>query len=349
MYHPHHDISSKRLGARNFYSDLSIRAFDTCDRLAKKALQIRPSPFPSRERKDGALSPEPRPHRRVPEIGLPSTEPLVFNGTQKVHRQNEVEVLIIGIQMGITILPSLEGSVLPVLILRSEPPANTDSDKPSHEFEVNDPDKIYDATPRQSPDRLIPTSKDNTVEETVGTNNTVIERAIMEADSCGSSRLAKQRCPKSGLQSLNPKTGEPQAKKRKIQPQFARVAPSRHCPLQKTAAYFRDAGLPSYDILHDERDSISSCDDREFNFQRGSTAYQGHQIQVNRLLKRAANVRRRYPAARRPKKQTADSVAPLNDPFDDEVLLAYGESNQEYDSEAWNEIQEKKTVASDRV
>ncbi|RYO82756.1 hypothetical protein DL764_009560 [Monosporascus ibericus] len=276
------------------------------------------------------------------EIGLPSTEPLVFNGTQKVHRQNDLEILIIGIQMGITILPSLEGSALPVLILRSEPLANAGGDKPSHEFEVNDPDKIYDATPRQSPKRPIPISKDNIVEETVGTDNTVIERAITEADSGGSSQLTNRRRTEGGLQSFNPKVGEPQAKRRKIQPQLlAQVGPSRQCPQQKAAAYFRDAGLPSYDILHDERDSTSSCDDREFSFQRDSTPYRGHQIQVSHLLKRAANVRRRYPAARRPKKQTADSVAPLNDPFNDEVLPAYGESDQEYDSETWNEIREE--------
>ncbi|RYP20806.1 hypothetical protein DL767_009391 [Monosporascus sp. MG133] len=90
--------------------------------------------------------------------------------------------------IGITILPSLEGSALPVLILRSEPPANTDNDKPSYEFKL-----------------------------------------------------------------------------------LAQVGPSRQCPQQKAAAYFRDAGLPSYDILYEKRDSTSSYNDREFNFQRDTT------------------------------------------------------------------------------
>lgn len=46
------------------------------------------------------------------------------------------------------------------------------------------------------------------------------------------------------------------------------------------------------------------------------------------------------PLPRRPKKHMADSVAPLNDPFDDENLPAYGDSD-EYDSETWDEVQKE--------
>ena len=44
-------------------------------------------------------------------------------------------------------------------------------------------------------------------------------------------------------------------------------------------------------------------------------------------------MRGRYPAARRLTRRIADTVAPLNNPFDNPVLLLYGESDEDYDSE----------------
>ncbi|KAI0839939.1 hypothetical protein F5Y06DRAFT_303044 [Hypoxylon sp. FL0890] len=60
-------------------------------------------------------------------IGLRPTEPLVFNGTQKVRSRHDLELLIISIQMGITALPFLPELRLPVLILQSE--ASSDSNR----------------------------------------------------------------------------------------------------------------------------------------------------------------------------------------------------------------------------
>lgn len=99
-------------------------------------------------------------------IGLPPTEPLVFNGTQKVCSKHDLELLIISIQIGATTLPSLEGSSLPGLILHSGPSAGTglSSDKTS-----SDLDDIYDATPRRTPQRS--TVKDIAVLETIETDN----------------------------------------------------------------------------------------------------------------------------------------------------------------------------------
>ncbi|KAI0120926.1 hypothetical protein F4776DRAFT_632419 [Hypoxylon sp. NC0597] len=58
-------------------------------------------------------------------ISLPLTEPLVFNGTQKVCSKHDLELLIISIQMGITTLPLLPELRFPGLILTSEASANS--------------------------------------------------------------------------------------------------------------------------------------------------------------------------------------------------------------------------------
>ncbi|OTA94931.1 hypothetical protein M434DRAFT_381987 [Hypoxylon sp. CO27-5] len=59
--------------------------------------------------------------------GLPPTDPLVFNGTEKICSKHDLELLIIGIQIGIKTLPSLPGLAIPGLILQSESPAARES------------------------------------------------------------------------------------------------------------------------------------------------------------------------------------------------------------------------------
>ncbi|OTA62315.1 hypothetical protein K449DRAFT_382319 [Hypoxylon sp. EC38] len=58
-------------------------------------------------------------------ISLPLTEPLVFNGTQKVRSKHDLELLIISIQMGITTLPFLPELQFPGLIFTSEASAKS--------------------------------------------------------------------------------------------------------------------------------------------------------------------------------------------------------------------------------
>ncbi|CAJ2507902.1 Uu.00g090880.m01.CDS01 [Anthostomella pinea] len=117
--------------------------------------------------------------------------------------------------------------------------------------------------------------------------------------------------------------------RRRLQPQ-----------LRQSRGYFGNAGLSSYNILHRDLDS-PEYQFRKFSFQSNNVPV-GHQIQVNHLLKRAAYRRcRGSPLPRGRKQQAADSITPLNDPFDDEVLPLYGESDEEYDSETWKEIQEE--------
>ena len=248
-------------------------------------------------------------------IGLPATEPLVFNGTQKVRSQNELERLIIGIQAGITLLPSLEGLALPALILHTELPASTAGNHASRE--VNE----LDGTSRVgNPSKPGPS---------IDSHSARSQPVKHQGTGCDLQTFTREPSLAGHL--------EPQTKRRKIQPQLlTQISPARQ--QERTAAYFRDAGLSSYDVLHHECDSDCSCDEREFSFQRDRT-YRGHPIQVNRLLKRAATVRGRYPATRRSRRHTADAVVPLNDPFDDEVLPPYGESDEDYDSETWEEIQ----------
>ena len=213
------------------------------------------------------------------EIGLPLTEPLVFNGTQQVRSQNELERLIIGIQAGITILPYLEGLALPLLVLHADRPASVVENDPSPE--VNDLESMHNATaPPPGPTTPVAVLKPGT-----------------------GSQPTKQEGAKHGPQSHVSQTsgvGNPasQVKRRKIQPQLlSQIGPGRQ--QDRTATYFRDAGLSSYDILHHECDSDCSCDERVFSFQT-DRIYLGHSKQVNSLLKRATNVRGRYPAARHP-------------------------------------------------
>lgn len=240
------------------------------------------------------------------EIALPSIEPLVFGETHEVNSQNELELLIINIQMGNSSLPSLQGSRIPGLILCSKP-----------------------------------------IEGSAVRPGTVIEHAITKANSTGGSQSTKRRRIESSLQSLSPETNhaehlKPQAKRRKIEPQLlTQDGPRSQFLRPKSVAYFQGAGLSSYDILYHECDTTCGCDDREFHFQRDDTARPGHRIQVNRLFKRAANVHRRYPSVRYSSRHNADSVVPLHNPFDNEVLPLYGESDQEYDTDTWDEIQKE--------
>ncbi|KAI1778648.1 hypothetical protein F4818DRAFT_456405 [Hypoxylon cercidicola] len=53
-------------------------------------------------------------------IGLDPAERLVFDKTQTVDSKHDLECLLIGIQSGVTILPSLGDPPLTGLILRSE-------------------------------------------------------------------------------------------------------------------------------------------------------------------------------------------------------------------------------------
>ncbi|KAI1439424.1 hypothetical protein F5Y02DRAFT_412234 [Annulohypoxylon stygium] len=57
-------------------------------------------------------------------VGIPPTEPLIFSGAQRVRSKHDLELLIIGIQMGTTILPSLGELSMPGLVLQSESSAD---------------------------------------------------------------------------------------------------------------------------------------------------------------------------------------------------------------------------------
>ncbi|KAI1322073.1 hypothetical protein F5Y16DRAFT_55548 [Xylariaceae sp. FL0255] len=132
-------------------------------------------------------------------------------------------------------------------------------------------------------------------------------------------------------------------KRRKVQPQL--VIPPRGLGYlrRKNHGYFWDSGLSNYDILHDDQSSSTTghevCGFSSFN----DTAIPvGHRLQVNRLLKRAWLLHGGYRPNVPPGKQSADAAVPLNDPLTDQVLPIYGESDQEYDTETWDEIQEER-------
>ncbi|KAI4870807.1 hypothetical protein F4820DRAFT_145402 [Hypoxylon rubiginosum] len=62
----------------------------------------------------------------------------------------------------------------------------------------------------------------------------------------------------------------------------------------------------------------------------------GRRLQVHRLIKRRLL---RSPRARKPHLMKPDMIPGANDPDHDEVLPIYGESDEEYDSETWEEME----------
>lgn len=80
-------------------------------------------------------------------IGILPTEPLIFSEAQRVRSKHDLELLIIGIQMGTTILLSLGELSMLGLVLQSESSAG-DSENDNRPGAGS---KIYDITPQRPP------------------------------------------------------------------------------------------------------------------------------------------------------------------------------------------------------
>ncbi|KAK6950016.1 hypothetical protein Daesc_008339 [Daldinia eschscholtzii] len=85
--------------------------------------------------------------------------------------------------------------------------------------------------------------------------------------------------------------------------------------------------------------------DQQLTFIRGGRLPHGRQLQINQLLKRRM-LRNRKP--RVPYATKLDMVPGANNPDHDEVLPLYGDSDEEYDSETWAEIETEKLKKADR-
>ncbi len=83
-------------------------------------------------------------------------------------------------------------------------------------------------------------------------------------------------------------------------------------------------------------DSPLTSEDQGLNIFHGSPVPRGRQLQMHRLFKRRL-LPRRTPDRLIPTKP--DTVFGTNDPNRDEVLPLFGESDSEYDSETWEEMQ----------
>ncbi|KAI1357836.1 hypothetical protein F5Y08DRAFT_138650 [Xylaria arbuscula] len=109
--------------------------------------------------------------------------------------------------------------------------------------------------------------------------------------------------------------------------------------------YLRDGGLHSYEILHGAGSNPAADDDiRGFSFCTEGPVHLGHQRQVRRLLQRKGLMHSAAiaPASNRRRSLPADIIIPLHDPFDDEVLPLYGDAEEDYDIEMWDEIEKER-------
>ncbi|KAI1800638.1 P-loop containing nucleoside triphosphate hydrolase protein [Daldinia bambusicola] len=85
--------------------------------------------------------------------------------------------------------------------------------------------------------------------------------------------------------------------------------------------------------------------EQQLTFVRDSRLPRGRQLQINQLLKRRM-LRNRRP--RVPYATKLDMVPGANNPDHDEVLPLYGDSDEEYDSDTWAEIETEQLSQTDR-
>ncbi|KAI3326479.1 hypothetical protein HD806DRAFT_409321 [Xylariaceae sp. AK1471] len=135
------------------------------------------------------------------------------------------------------------------------------------------------------------------------------------------------------------------AKKRRLPPEeLLTTARDPSQGARQRVGYLRDSGFHSHEILHGADPNPATDDDvRGFSFCTEGLVHLGHQQQVNRLLRRKWLNRRgaTVPASHR-RSLPADMMMPSHDPFDDEVLPLYGDAEEDYDMEMWDEIEKEK-------
>ncbi|KAK8070323.1 snf2 family atp-dependent chromatin-remodeling factor snf21 protein [Apiospora phragmitis] len=131
----------------------------------------------------------------------------------------------------------------------------------------------------------------------------------------------------------------PSTKRRRMQPMV--VSSQLADPLlpQSTPSglWFRRDGLQAIDILTPGSNPAVDGGDRRINTRTCGPGYRGHQRQVSRFLTRSFLSTAGEP---RRSKLKPDQLTPPNHPLHDPVLPPPGESDNEYDSETWAELQE---------
>ncbi|KAK8091506.1 P-loop containing nucleoside triphosphate hydrolase protein [Apiospora hydei] len=162
-----------------------------------------------------------------------------------------------------------------------------------------------------------------------------VENAICRHEITGLSLLPLATRPKRNQDfPLTPGT-----KRRRIQP--TTVSSQLADPLlpQSTPSglWFKKDGLQAIDILGPDSDPAADGGDRRINIRTYGPSYRGHQRQASRLLTRSFLSTAGEP---RRSKLKPDQLAPPNHPLHDPVLPPPGESDDEYDSETWAELQE---------
>ncbi|KAL7626630.1 hypothetical protein AAE478_003403 [Parahypoxylon ruwenzoriense] len=105
-----------------------------------------------------------------------------------------------------------------------------------------------------------------------------------------------------------------------------------------TQAYLGEDAFTRVDIMNDFSPTGEGGSDQEngVEFSQGSQVPYGRRLQVHQLFKRRL-LRNRTP--RQPRATRSDMVPGANNPEHDEVLPLYGDSDEEYDSETWGEIE----------
>ncbi|KAI0977546.1 hypothetical protein F4678DRAFT_455696 [Xylaria arbuscula] len=153
------------------------------------------------------------------------------------------------------------------------------------------------------------------------------------SDCSNTEHLVSRKEKPDGRQSLS---NTPDSKKRRIQPQpmTSPNAPT-HQRQRDAHGYCQDGGLQSFDILHHDHPGAPTADEVcEFSILPEPAATPtGHQLQLARSD--------RLPRAPRRQRHRADTILALSHPLNDPVLPIYGESDQEYDTDTWDEIQEE--------
>ncbi|KAI1840191.1 hypothetical protein JX266_013592 [Neoarthrinium moseri] len=161
----------------------------------------------------------------------------------------------------------------------------------------------------------------------IGIDNTSQQIAIIGAiaKACADHPPPKRKCDEH-----NAAYGE--NKKRRLQPQNLVPRPTASHTARR---YLPDAASQRWDILNPTTEDDNH---EEFVLWGAAPGLVGHRRRISKLLRLCFMGRRPQP---RGQKYQADKIDRPYDPADCEVLPAYGESSDEYDSETWEEIQQE--------
>ncbi|KAI1839784.1 hypothetical protein JX266_014003 [Neoarthrinium moseri] len=166
----------------------------------------------------------------------------------------------------------------------------------------------------------------------IGIDNTSQQIAIIGAiaKACADHPPPKRKCDEH-----NAAYGE--NKKRRLQPQNLVPRPTASHTARR---YLPDAASQRWDILNPTTEDDNH---EEFFLWGAAPGLVEHRLRISKLLWSCFMGRRPQP---RGQKYQADKIDRPYDPADCEVLPAYGESSDEYDSETWEEIQQEQNESA---